>query len=416
MSIELSSFTVRLNEALIINNVNLSLNNGEAILIAGPSGAGKSTLLKSLCGIIPKVVKGFVSGITKPSLNVINRNSIYLHQEPWFFITTPYVWSEVISFTNLKSLSDIQDVLKRFKLSSHLMRSTYTLSAGEIQRLAFIIAAHSNKNLILLDEPTAYLDKLNADNLVKYVKELKDLGKSIIIVDHDVSMWLDVVSKVYYMVDGELNEREPEHYSKAYKALNSLDPPKNEDCLKRFTFEVDQIKFPDAEEPLLKDFHLDVCSGEVVLIKGFSGVGKTTLLKTLAEKSIKSRNVKSVLIPDNPLLYFSGSTPEEELNLVNPQLSSKFLHDFGLSTKSNTPVIKLSTGERRRLALASALARKYELVFMDEPTVGLDPWNKYLVLRSIKKVAELGTGFIIASHDEDVLKIANKVVNLENWR
>ncbi|PUA33575.1 MAG: hypothetical protein B7O98_03925 [Zestosphaera tikiterensis] len=416
MTFELNGFTVRLDGALIVNEVDLSLSRGEAVLIAGPSGAGKSTLLKSLCGVIPKVVRGSVSGFVKPSLDFLHRSSIYLHQEPWFFITTPYVWSEVLSFTDFKRLSDVQEVLNHFKLSRHLMRSTYTLSAGEVQRLAFIIATHSSKDLILLDEPTAYLDRPNADNLIKYVKELKGFGKSFIIVDHDVSVWLDVVDKVYYMVDGKLVEDEPEYYSKAYEALNDLDPSESRDCLKHFIFEVDEIKFPDAEEPLLKDFKLEVCSGEVVLIKGYSGVGKTTLLKTLAEKSVKDGRIKSVLIPDNPLLYFSGSTPAEELNLANPQLSSKFLQDFGLSSKSNIPVVKLSTGERRRLALASALARGYELVFMDEPTIGLDPWNKYLVLKGIKKVAELGTGFVIASHDEDLLKIANEVINLEDWR
>jgi energy-coupling factor transport system ATP-binding protein len=114
-------------------------------------------------------------------------------------------------------------------------------------------------------------------------------------------------------------------------------------------------------------------------------------------------------VPDNPLLYLSSPTPAEEVGLEG----LKYLKYLGIASKAETPIMRLSSGERRRLAIASALSRGYEYVFVDEPTAGLDPLNKLLVIEAIIKAAEMGVGFVIASHDPFVEMIANKVVCIE---
>ncbi|MEM4824225.1 MAG: ABC transporter ATP-binding protein [Zestosphaera sp.] len=415
---EFKDFNVWINEHHILKDVSFSVGEDCIVLLVGPSGSGKSTLLKTLSGVIPSVIKGFVKGFSSPPLEVLKKKTMYVHQEPWFFISTPYVWSEIAGYTSIKSLNDLKRVLEEFGLDRHVNRTTYTLSAGEIQRLAFVMAVNSGKEVILLDEPTSYLDKYNSENLVRFVSKIsRDYGKTFVIVDHDLTLWSDYVSKVLYLSERRLTETSENPFKEVIDYMtHTLRPPNsgNGGCLK---IRVESFKFPDSREPLLTNIRFEVCKGEVVVVKGSSGSGKTTLLKLIASGCLKNNGVvssegsrcKAVLVPDNPLLYLSSPTPEEEVGVDG----LKYLEYLGIGGKARTPIMKLSSGERRRLAIASALSRGYEYVFMDEPTAGLDPLNRLNVIEAIIKAAEMGIGFVIASHDPFVEMIANKVVCVE---
>ncbi|HDD25570.1 MAG TPA: ATP-binding cassette domain-containing protein, partial [Acidilobales archaeon] len=88
----------------VLKGISLSLKEGEAILISGPSGSGKTTLLRVIASIIPDVIKGWVSGAIKPKPRELKAEHavLYIPQEPWYTVVTPYVWSEIASFTDLK--------------------------------------------------------------------------------------------------------------------------------------------------------------------------------------------------------------------------------------------------------------------------------------------------------------------------
>jgi len=415
---EVRDLNVWLSNYHVLKDVSFNVGEHGVVLLVGPSGSGKSTLLKTLSGVIPSVVKGVVRGFSSPSLETLKSKAMYVHQEPWFFISTPYVWSEIVGYTSIKSLSSLREVLEEFRLGHHVNRTTYTLSAGEIQRLAFVIAVNSGKEILLLDEPTSYLDKRNSETLVRFVVKLsKDYGKTFIIVDHDLTLWGDYVSEILYLSEGRLTKTSKNPFEEVVRNMSSkLSPvnPRSSECLK---IRVDSFRFPDSKEPLLTNISFDVCRGEVVVVKGSSGSGKTTLLKLIASGCLRGGGVvdvsggrcRAVFVPDNPLLYLSSPTPAEEVGLEG----LKYLKYLGIASKAETPIMRLSSGERRRLAIASALSRGYEYVFVDEPTAGLDPLNKLHVIEAIIKAAEMGVGFVIASHDPFVEMIANKVVCIE---
>ncbi len=401
----------------VLRGTSFDVYEGNVVLVVGPSGSGKSTLLKTLSGVIPSVIRGEVRGYLNPPQEVLRSWSLYVHQEPWFFISTPYVWSEVAGYTGIKSLNSIREVLNEFGLNQHLYRTTYTLSAGEIQRLAFIIASNS-KNVVLLDEPTSYLDRRNSEVLVRFAGKLvKDYGRTIVVVDHDISLWEGIASKVLYMYGGMLSEVSSNPFNDVVEYMvKALRPPESKggDCMRVC---VDSFRFPDSEELLLTDIDFEVCRGEVVVVRGPSGSGKTTLLKLIAEGylrgdgkvvSMGGHRGRVVLVPDNPLLYLTSPTPVEEVG----EHGIKYLEYVGLIGKAETPVMRLSSGERRRLAIASALSRGYEYVLIDEPTAGLDPLNKSYIIEVLIKAAGMGAGFIIASHDPFLERIANKVVSV----
>ncbi len=415
MNLQLDGVSISFPNNNVIKSVDLFLDEGEAILIAGPSGSGKTTLLRAIAGVIPGVYEGKVDGVIEPELRVRKSSVAYLLQEPWYGIATPYVWSEVATFTDLKKLNEIQEALKEYGLSELLHRTTYTLSAGELQRLAIMVARHSRKKILLMDEPVSHLDPDNSGKVRESVRRFIDEGNSAIIVDHLPYLWDGIVSKAYIIKNGAIREYDGSLYAPYVKKINNMVPPQGgkEEVLK---VRIKQYKHPGSQKTILHNVNIALHRGEILTVLGPSGAGKTTLLKIIASAPIIPRkgidiSIRGDLlyIPDNPLLYYTEPTLLKEVK----DKGMKYLRLFGLSDSATTPIGRLSTGERRRGALASALVRKSSVILMDEPTIGLDPINKAKVMEALVKVAEEGVGFLIATHDRDLLKISNRVYYLE---
>ncbi len=400
----------------VLSGLSTVINKGEAVLITGPSGSGKTTLLRVLSTIIPNVIKAKVQGAIVPPPKELSKVLYYVPQEPWYSVVTPYVWSEILSFSsNHLSIEDVKALLYKYGLHNLINRPTYTLSAGELQRLSMASAEVSKKRLLLLDEPTSHLDPINAMKVIKVINSLMTLlNTTVIAVDHNIERWRGLVKKVYLLINGKLRVLEPNEdpyrkWREMIRKLSKGSPSSSTLC----EVEVKKFKYPGMNDYVLKDIYFNVKQGEIVLLKGPSGSGKTTLLKLIANKRsgrhfrIKVK-CKVNYIPDNPLLYFSESTPIEEV-----KGDVKVLSKFNLDHVMNSPIMRLSTGERRRVAIASALVRGYNMILLDEPTIGLDPKSKYLVFEAITKARDEGRSFIIASHDEDLLYISDKVVKLE---
>ncbi len=415
MKVKVKDLNVVFNDISILSNLNLTVGEGEAVLITGPSGSGKTTLLRTILGIVPNVISGLVKGFIEPEPHTLRRKAYYVPQEPWFSVITPYVWSEIMSFTPSQlRLEDVEDVLSAWGMSGYAFRTTYTLSAGELQRLALMVARLSHKEVVLLDEPASHLDSRNAEKVVRIVNVLRNSGIAVIIVDHDVKAWMGLVDRAYVLRNGTLDEDIMSYYKEFDRLVGELSKPRTQGDI---VLEVRVTKYrpPGSRKIVLEGVEFAVRKGEIVLVKGPSGSGKTTLLRLLAT-SVKepvlgtktSVTGRLIYVPDNPLLYFTEPIAAKEVGKGGIEK----LREFGIAGRESTPITRLSTGERRRVAVASAIVRGASVVVMDEPTVGLDVINKVRVLKAIVKAAEDGTAFVIASHDPLVERVANKVVNI----
>ncbi len=415
MRIEVRDLNIVFDGTSILSNLNLTVSEGEAVLITGPSGSGKTTLLRVILGIIPNVIPGLVRGFIEPEPRMVRSKAYYVPQEPWFSVVTPYVWSEILSFTPSQlTLEDVEDTLSAWDMSGYAFRTTYTLSAGELQRLALMVARLSRKEVVLLDEPASHLDSKNAEKVVGMVNVLRNSGIAVIIVDHDVKAWMGLVDKAYVLKNGTLDEDITSYYKEFDKLVGDLSKP---EVRGDTVLEVRVTKYrpPGSRKVVLEDVEFTVRKGEIVLVKGPSGSGKTTLLRLLATSAkepvlgVKTNITgRLIYVPDNPLLYFTEPTAAKEVG----EGGIERLREFGIRGRESTPITRLSTGERRRVAVASALARGASIIVMDEPTVGLDVINKVRVLKAIVKAAEDGAAFVIASHDPLVERIANNVVTI----
>ena len=148
----------------LISNCNFSIKRSGFWMIVGKNGSGKSTLLK------------LINGIIKPNHGIINSkaNIGMVFQNPDHQILMPNCKSELLININ-QNISDyeinkkIEYVLDQVGLTGFEKRPVHTLSGGQKQRLTIACALISNKNFILLDEPTALLDQTNQSNLIKHI-------------------------------------------------------------------------------------------------------------------------------------------------------------------------------------------------------------------------------------------------------
>ena len=151
----------------VINNCSFSIDKKGLWMIVGKNGSGKSTLLK------------LINGLLKPSNGVINNlaNVGMVFQNPDHQILMPNCRSELLLNINQKlSRKDITNkvdiVLKKVGLAGFDKRPIHTLSGGQKQRLTIACSLISDKNFILMDEPTALLDSFSQLKVLEIIKDL----------------------------------------------------------------------------------------------------------------------------------------------------------------------------------------------------------------------------------------------------
>lgn len=200
--------------------------------------------------------------------------------------------------------------------------------------------------------------------------------------------------------------------------------------------EIKNISKKFEDNTIFSDFNLTIEDGDFIIFSGPSGCGKTTLLNMIgAIEKIDSGEiiVDGMDIKDkrNHLKYFrtkigflfqnfalvDNKTVKENLKFIRKDCKTSLsieeaLNIVGLEEKLNKKVYTLSGGEQQRVALARLMLKKCDVILADEPTGSLDKKNAQDVLNILKQLNKQGKTIILVTHDEDIKKQGNGVVNL----
>ncbi|SHH98473.1 ATP-binding cassette domain-containing protein [Clostridium grantii] len=193
-------------------------------------------------------------------------------------------------------------------------------------------------------------------------------------------------------------------------------------------------KFDD--KVLFSDFNLKIENGDFIIFSGPSGCGKTTLLNMIgAIEKIDSGEIivdgLDIKNKKNHLKYFrtkigflfqnfalvDNKTVKDNLKLIRKDCKTNLsieeaLKIVDLREKLNKKVYTLSGGEQQRVALARLMLKKCDIILADEPTGSLDKKNAESVLNILKELNKQGKIIILVTHDEEIKKQGNRVVNL----
>lgn len=200
LSVKMENISIRIEEKLVIDYLQLDLGRGEQLIIHGANGAGKTTLLRAMLGFIPisggtiKIGDYFVgSELWKANRSIIG----YVHQEN-IKNNFPISSGEVVQIGLGKlpiSKSEAEyriEVAMRRTNSFHLIDQPYhTLSGGEKQRVSLARCLCQNARVFLMDEPTSYLDQQGKEDLLLLLHELsQNEAPTMLLVSHDLQ-WIE---------------------------------------------------------------------------------------------------------------------------------------------------------------------------------------------------------------------------------
>ncbi|HZW54834.1 MAG TPA: ABC transporter ATP-binding protein [Nitrososphaerales archaeon] len=212
---------------MVLRGVTMKIGKGELVSLIGPNGAGKSTLLKTIIGILrPKTGRITFQGhnISRASSHFIVSHGIaYVPQGLGTFPQmSVYENLEAGAFiTNDKKMiaERMNTVFELFpRLKERLDKKAYTLSGGERQMLLIGRALMQGPDLILLDEPSLGLDPRMQIVLSDTIRRLHQLGKSILLVEQNIHVALEVADRCYVMEFGRITHQgTPEEFSSTEK-------------------------------------------------------------------------------------------------------------------------------------------------------------------------------------------------------
>lgn len=203
-------------DVFALRDISLSIADGELIFLAGPSGAGKSTLLKMIAGLerpssgLVLVHGQDISKLKAGSLPFLRRKLGLILQGQGLLIDRSVLANVMLPLIVAGAASSQAEIrartaLERVNLADKADALPLELSGGEQQRVAIARAIVNRPQIILADEPTAYLDRDNANKVVSALKAFQGAGVTCIISSHD-EQFLDQASRVIYLNEGSVTD------------------------------------------------------------------------------------------------------------------------------------------------------------------------------------------------------------------
>ena len=196
---------------VVIRDVSLTLNQGEAVALLGPNGSGKTTTFYSIAGLVnPDGGQVKIDGTDISTLPMYRRARMgigYLPQEMSIFrgLSVEHNISAILDIAEADHHTRrerLEELLGEFGIE-HLRRTpAIALSGGERRRVEIARALAANPKYLLLDEPFAGVDPISVGDIRNLVAKLKNRGLGVLITDHNVRETLEIVDRAYILHDG----------------------------------------------------------------------------------------------------------------------------------------------------------------------------------------------------------------------
>jgi len=197
----------------VVDDVVISVQQGEIVGLLGPNGAGKTTTFYMLVGLIPPdsgevfLDDDNLTGV--PMYKRARRGVGYLAQEPSVFrkLSVEDNVRAILETLNLPRAEEkerLETLLAELSLEHLRTHKAYSLSGGERRRLEITRALVQRPKFMLLDEPFAGIDPIAVNDIQDIVGSLKERGIGVIISDHNVEQTLEIVDRAYIMYEGRI--------------------------------------------------------------------------------------------------------------------------------------------------------------------------------------------------------------------
>lgn len=441
--ISVSGVSKRYGKVQAVADATFSVMPGELFGLIGPDGAGKSTLFRMLATLLlPDAGRLRVDGLDavadyralRARLGYMpGRFSLYpdltVEENLDFFAT---LFGTTVR-ENYALVADIYRQIEPFR-----RRRAGKLSGGMKQKLALSCALIHKPVVLLLDEPTTGVDPVSRKEFWEMLRRLKDEGITIVVA----TPYLDEIrrcDRVAFMQDGHIRGVDtPEAVLERFADI--LCPP----GLQRQTEEMPHREYAIEVKDLVKRFghftavdhvSFQVEKGEIFGFLGANGAGKTTAMRMLCGLSYPTSGEGRVAGFDictqqeqikrhigymsQRFSLYDDLTVAENIRLfagiyglpadVIRERTATVLQTLGLENERNSLVRSLPLGWKQRLAFSVATFHRPDIVFLDEPTGGVDPRTRRQFWELIYKAADEGITVFVTTHYMDEAEYCGRV-------
>ena len=437
-----------------LSGIDLTIHNGEFVLLTGPSGCGKTTILRLINGLIPHFYSGIACGEVLIDGKAVGGQELYdtalkvgtVFQNPRSQFYNVDTTGELAFGCENRGLPEeqiynrIDDTVTRFSIEKLMDRNIFHLSDGEKQKIACASVDVAGAEIILLDEPSANLDYEATLALRDLILEWRRQDKTIIAAEHRIAYLWDLIDRAVILRNGriicelrgdeistltqndliEMGLRSTIRESPSGISLPLYLEGDEPLMIKNF-----RLTYSGAKEPVVNIPDITLAAGEITAITGANGAGKTSLLSCICglEKRCKgalifkertySRKSRQKLcfmvMQDTGNQLFTESVLEEVLiSLPKNTENEKDRAEVILRALDLEPFLErhpqsLSGGQKQRLAIACALASGRRVLLLDEPTSGLDYAHMMETADLLKQLRCMGTTILVVTHDSELI-------------
>ena len=394
--------------------VDARIPTGRLTAVVGVSGSGKSTLLRLLAGHeAPSSGTVVVAGrdlaaLSGRQLSRFRRREVrYVSQRAADNLFPQLTLEEHLPPGASLGPFGLLGLTKRFDARPA------ELSGGELARASFAVALAQGTPLVVVDEPTAELDRATARAVLAAIRERVALGQTFVVATHDP----DVVALADEVLD--LTTRAP-----AAVPPTAQSRPRGAVALR-----VQGVTKSYAGSVVLADVSLSVRAGELALVVGRSGSGKSTLLMltggwiepdrgTVAPSSTRWAELAYVpqrfgLVPELTVAE-NIELPARHAGAAPPM--PDLLRRLAIDELTNRTPGEISIGQQQRVAIARALRIASPILLVDEPTSHQDAAHAELVWAALREAATTGTACLVATHELDAHNRADRWWQIDDGR
>ena len=445
-----------------LDDVTINIERGTIHGLVGENGAGKSTLIKILAGIY-QPNKGEIILDGKPCrfnspIEARRAGISVVHQE--IKLAEPLSVAENMFLGNVQLKNGLVDwkgmrrrareIVEDLGMDIDINAQVSSLTVAKKQIVEIMHAINNNSRILIMDEPSAVLTDRELEVMFRIVKQLRDEGITIIYISHRLDEIFGLCSNVSVLRDGCHIDTIPVASVDRQGLINMM---VGREMGQEYPKEVGNVggtilEVKNLSRGILQDISFEVKSGEVFGISGLVGAGRTELARAIlgidkpesGEVYVRGKKVHSRtfadairdglgLIPEDRKLQglVQIMSVKRNTTLVNmkrvlragvisssleEKLSKEYADKLHVVTPSmETEVQYLSGGNQQKVVIAKWLFQNSEILFLDEPTRGIDVGAKAEIYRLINRMAKEGkTIIMISSEMPELLGLCDRIM------
>lgn len=445
-----------------LDDVTINIERGTIHGLVGENGAGKSTLIKVLAGIY-QTNKGEIILDGKPCrfnspIEARRAGISVVHQE--IKLAEPLSVAENMFLGNVQLKNGLVDwkgmrrrareIVEDLGMDIDINAQVSSLTVAKKQIVEIMHAINNNSRILIMDEPSAVLTDRELEVMFRIVKQLRDKGITIIYISHRLDEIFGLCSNVSVLRDGCHIDTIPVASVDRQGLINMM---VGREMGQEYPKEVGNVggtilEVKNLSRGILQDISFEVKSGEVFGISGLVGAGRTELARAIlgidkpesGEVYVRGKKVHYRtfadairdglgLIPEDRKLQglVQIMSVKRNTTLVNmkrvlragvisssleEKLSKEYANKLHVVTPSmETEVQYLSGGNQQKVVIAKWLFQNSEILFLDEPTRGIDVGAKAEIYRLINRMAKEGkTIIMISSEMPELLGMCDRIM------